>query len=158
MVRLEPCSIVSRCAPMDPSTFSTTKVNALLRAAQACPEAQIEPELVHLFAEGIYGRQIFLPADAMAIGKVHLRDHITVVVGDISVYGPDGEERVTGFRAFVTRAGAQRTVYAHADSYWIAVHSNPDDSEDLALIEARNVTDDLSRALLPGHFVKELET
>lgn len=140
------------------STYSTDKVEALYRASLAHPEAQLEPELAHLFADGVYGRALFLPKNAMAIGKVHLRDHITVVCGDITVTGPDGEDRITGFRAFVTRAGAQRTVFAHQDTHWIAIHSNPGDGQDLALIEAMNVTDDLSRAALPGQFVKELDT
>jgi hypothetical protein len=111
-------------------------------------------ELRHFFAPGLYGREIFIPAGQLMVGKVHLRDHLCIVLGDLSIYSTDGLKRFEGYHHFTTKAGAQRTAYAHTDAWFTTIHANPGDERDIAKIEARNVSDDFS---LIDHFPDELK-
>lgn len=122
---------------------------------QASPELIRQFETRHFFAPGLYAREVFLPAGSCAIGKVHLKDHLCVVLGDLSIYSPAGVKRVDGYDTFNTAAGEQRTVYAHTDSWFTTFHANPGEERDLAKIEARNASDDFA---LLDHFPDELKT
>lgn len=78
---------------------------------------------VHWIAAGQYFRQITIPADTLATGAVHLRDHVSVMVsGDMTVLTDRGIERVTGYRAWQGKAGQKRVGYAHEDTVWLTVH------------------------------------
>lgn len=124
---------------MDLTTYSREKVEALHQQLLATPEALFVPELRHFFAPGVYGREMFMPANACVIGKVHLRDHLCIVLGDVSVYSPEGLKRYEGYHTFETKAGAQRTLFAHDATWWTTIHANPDDERDIEKLEARNV-------------------
>ncbi len=111
-------------------------------------------EVRHFFAPGLYGRELFIPAGTCAIGKVHLRDHLCIVLGDVSMYSAEGLQHIEGYHTFETKAGTQRTAYAHTDSWVTTIHANPGDERDIAKIEARNVSDDFA---LLDHFPDELK-
>lgn len=124
---------------MDLTTYSREKVEALHQQMLAAPEAQFVPEVRHFFTPGVYAREMYMPAGACVIGKVHLRDHLCVALGDVSVYSPSGLKRYTGYHVFETKAGTQRTLFAHDATWWTTIHSNPDDERDIETLEARNV-------------------
>jgi hypothetical protein len=123
---------------MDLTTYSREKVEALLQAALANPQALFEPELRHFFTPGIYAREMYMPKGSVVVGKLHLKDHLCTVLGDVSVYSPDGVTRYEGYHTFETKAGAQRTLVAHDATWWTTYHANPDDERNIETLEARN--------------------
>lgn len=100
--------------------------NALyeLGLAAMCQEP-VALELSHLFADGLYGRIITMPADTLVMTAVHKYENITTVVtGRCEIVKPDGErETITAPAFFVTPARTQRAVYVVEESTWITVHA-----------------------------------
>lgn len=84
---------------------------------------QREIALEHWLVGGLYFRQITIPADTLATGAVHRRDHVSVMVsGDMTALTDRGMERVMGYCKWQGRAGQKRVGYAHADTVWLTVH------------------------------------
>lgn len=134
---------------MQLTDYSAEKVRALYEAALAHPELIEPPEIRHFFAEGVYGREMYMPAGLLVIGKRHLKQHLCVVLGDVSVYSPEGVKRYEGYHTFTTQPGEQRTLFAHDATWWTTIHANPDNCQDLALLEARNVVNDFEALQAP---------
>jgi hypothetical protein len=107
---------------------------------------QIKPEELlreDLFMPGVYARGLSIPAHRIVVGKIHLHDHLSFGWGDISVYTPgEGVQRLTGHWWMPAKAGTQRAVFTHADTFWCAVHPNPDDCRDLGALETRYIAPD----------------
>jgi hypothetical protein len=86
----------------------------------------IKLELSHLFAEGLYGRIITMPANTLVMTCVHKVENITTVVtGKCKVVKPDGTlETIIAPAFFVTPANTERAVYVIEESTWITVHAS----------------------------------
>lgn len=95
---------------------------------------QIETPTKHYFAPGLYAREMFIPATAVLTGAVHKTDHLALFVGDITVWTEHGMVRLTGHNTFVSKAGAKRVGYAHADTWCTGFF--PTDKTDVAQLEA----------------------
>lgn len=98
------------------------------------PQLEIIP--VHRFADGVYAREITIPAGALVTGKIHRTRHLNIVSkGCISVWTA-GEEvrRITAPFAFVAEPGTRRIGYAHEDTVWTTVHASQE--TDLDKLEA----------------------
>lgn len=84
---------------------------------------QVEMLVTHHFAEGVYGRELFIPKDTVLTGKIHKYSQLNVLVkGDISVLTEDGVKRVKPPFIIVSPAGTKRIAYAHEDTIWLTVH------------------------------------
>jgi hypothetical protein len=96
---------------------------------------EVEPEITHHFAPGVYAREMRLVAGTMLTGKVHKTKHLNIVQGDITVFNEVSGEgrRITGYDCFVSEPGTRRAGFAHAPTSWITVH--PTQETDLAKIE-----------------------
>jgi len=84
---------------------------------------QLVIEPVHYFADGLYAREIFIPKGTTLTGKIHLREHLNIVEGDISVMTDDGIKRITGRATIVSKPGIKRVGYAHEDTVWTTIHA-----------------------------------
>lgn len=102
---------------------------ALLGDNPACP-------LKHSFANGIYMREIRIPAGTLLTGKIHRHSHPNVLLsGEVLVVTEGGgSERLTAPLAMISEAGTKRAVYALTDCHWITFH-NVGEERDLAKIE-----------------------
>ena len=111
--------------------FSREKILALESELSKLPQLPPEAHPVrHIFAHGLYLREIFIPAGVVCTGKIHLYDHVVFVLGDVSFYSNEGLQRVTGCETFVSKAGIKRAVYTHADTWITTVHANPTNERD----------------------------
>jgi hypothetical protein len=101
------------------------------------PQVPIEP--THFFAEGVYAREIVIPAGTLLSGKIHRTQHLNIISkGEISVFTEgEGVKRIVAPHSFVATPGTRRLGFAHTECVWTTVHSNPDDDRDLAALEAR---------------------
>lgn len=85
---------------------------------------QVDLPVKHYFADGMYAREMFIPAGTVLTGAVHLFEHINVCAkGDISVLTEDGAKRVKAPATMIARPGTKRVGYAHEDTIWITFHA-----------------------------------
>lgn len=103
----------------------------------------------HSFAPGIYAREMTIPEGTLLLGKVHKhRHHNFLMQGSIIVLTEsNGVELLQAPLMIVSEPGTQRIGYAVTDTIWTTVHENKDNSEDLAIIEERTVTDNKDKYL-----------
>jgi hypothetical protein len=113
---------------------------ALQEAAAKLPQAVLET--THYWADGMYCRVLFRPADTLIVGKVHRREHFYIVAsGEVTVIGADGQkQRIIGPRVIVSAPGTKRAVYSHTDATTITVHRTQE--TDLDKIEAELIEED----------------
>lgn len=96
---------------------------------------QIDIETTHHFAEGLYGREIFIPAGTVLTGKVHRGEHLNFLMkGDITVWTDEGMKRLKAPAIIKSRPGTKRVGYAHEDTIWVTVHASRE--TDLEKLEA----------------------
>ena len=93
--------------------------------------------LKHTFSDGIYVREIHMPAGTVCVGKIHRHDHPNFIMkGRVTVVTEEGGiEELTAPMSIISPAGTQRAVYVHEETIWITVHHNPDNITDLAKLE-----------------------
>lgn len=131
-----------------PAVVTRDWIMALQSAAEGLDPEQFprrECPLVHRFVPGIYAREIFMPAGTFAVGKIHLHDHISVILGDVSFASThEGVQRVTGMETFTCSAGIKRAVFCHADTWWTTFHPNPTNTRDLAELERLLIAPDFA--------------
>ena len=97
---------------------------------------QTELPVTHHFADGIYGREMWMPKGTLAVGKIHRTRHLSVIAqGAIAVATPEGLTRIQAPAIWVSPPGAKRVAFALEDTVWITVH--PTDTEDIDVIEQR---------------------
>ena len=103
----------------------------------------------HYFADSMYARELFQPADSVVIGKVHKREHFFIVLsGAIKVVVDEATEIVRAPKVLVSKAGAKRAIYALEDSTYLTVHKTKKKNVDK--IEKEIVEED-NRALFDAH-------
>lgn len=124
--------------PLTPNRDIRSTIVALESAIRAYNTEQqlAEPEcpLIHAFAPGAYGRQIFIPKDTLVVGKIHKHAHLNFLMkGKVSVATEEGPRLLEGPLMMVSKAGTKRVVYTHEDTTWATVHLT--DSQDLEQIE-----------------------
>lgn len=101
-----------------------------------------EAPVTHHFADGVYGREMFIPAGTMLTGKIHRFATLNVLAqGEIEVTTPDGMRRLKAPAVFVSPPGCKKVGYALTDVVWINVH--PTEETDLAKIEAHFIVPEL---------------
>lgn len=95
-------------------------------------------KLTHKFCDGMYVREIFIPAGVLLTGKIHKHEHPNFLLqGYASMITEDGGvEHVVAPMSIISPAGCKRAIYTHTDVRWVTVHLNPDDITDGDGLEA----------------------
>jgi hypothetical protein len=77
--------------------------------------------------QGLYAREITIPAGTLLTGKIHKYEQINVLSkGDISVLTEDGVVRVQAPFTIASPAGTKRIAYAHSECVWTTIHRTPE--------------------------------
>jgi len=100
------------------------------------PDTLIDPDSLvdHIFAPGVYVRQMLLPAGSTVVGKIHKTRHVSIIShGRVTVVTENGEEVLTAPHTFINEPGERRVVCAHTDTIWTTIH--PTKETDLKVIE-----------------------
>jgi acetylornithine deacetylase/succinyl-diaminopimelate desuccinylase-like protein len=86
--------------------------------------SELELPVKHLFTEGLYSRQLFIPKGTLLTTKLHKSQHqYTVVKGKVDVFTEaDGVIAIEAPFLGITQKGTKRVVYAHEDTIWITFH------------------------------------
>jgi len=100
------------------------KVERLESIMFEMPEHVTELPVRHIFASGLYARELTIPKGMVATGKVHCQEHLFFVnSGEISVLTESGPQRLKAPAVLVTQPGTKRVVYAHEDTVVTTVHA-----------------------------------
>lgn len=100
-------------------------------------DSQIEIKTTHHFAPGVYMREIFIPKGTTLTGKIHKTEHLNILSqGELSVWTDEGMKTLKSSTVIKSQPGIKRVGYAHEDSVWITVHSNPENEQDTDKIES----------------------
>lgn len=108
-----------------------------LEAAMVENFEQIECPVTHLFTEGMYTREIFMPKGSLVTSKIHKTEHPYVLSkGKLLVSVDKGEwVELEAPHTGITKAGTRRVAYILEDVIWTTFHANPDNLSDLDEIE-----------------------
>ncbi len=100
------------------------------------PETKIGDTLPlkHSFAEGMYVRELVVPAGVLTVTKIHKYAHpVFLMSGRVSILEEGGIKHVEGPAYFITPKGTKRVIYHHTEVTIVTVHKT--DETDLDKIE-----------------------
>lgn len=97
---------------------------------------QVPMPLEQRFQDGVYLREIFMPADTYVIGHVHRHAHWNMILTGRALVSFDGRmQEVKAGDVIHSGPGAQKMLYIIEDCRWMTVHSNPTNCTDIAKLE-----------------------
>jgi len=103
----------------------TVRDNILALEQLMLDQPQVEIEPTHYFADGIYAREIVIPAGTLLTGKIHRTRHLNIVSkGKIAVVTEDGQKIIEAPCTFVAEAGTKRVGFALEDTVWTTIHAS----------------------------------
>lgn len=106
-----------------PAQDIRASIDALERAAGQVEQTEMPP--VHYFADGIYARELFIPAGTVLVGKIHKTTHINIISkGKISVVTEEGHKIIEAPATIVSKPGTKRAGYALEDTVWTSIHGS----------------------------------
>lgn len=101
---------------------------------------QVELEVRHHYADGLYARELRIPAGVALTGAVHLFEHLNIISqGEILVATEDGPRHVVAPATIVSRPGTKRLGLALTDTVWTTIHANPTNEQDVLRLEQQLV-------------------
>jgi hypothetical protein len=84
---------------------------------------QVETVVTDHFADGLYARELFIPAGVCLVGALHKTNHIfTVSQGECYAVTHEGKEHMVAPYTGQTRPGMKRVIYAVTDTVWTTYH------------------------------------
>jgi len=117
---------------------------------------QTECPLVHRFANGVYAREVTIPADTIVIGKIHKHEHLNILLkGEITVVTETGTMRLSAPCTFVSPAGTKRAAITHSEVIWTNVIAT--ESTDPEEIEREMISEDYDEIDFMQHVVESLQ-
>lgn len=97
-------------------------------------EHHIECPVRHIFAPGLYAREMSIPKGTVIVGKIHKHAHVnTISKGKCSVMTEFGPREIEAPHTFVSDVGTKRVVVALEDVVWTTYH--PSIETDLVKLE-----------------------
>ncbi len=84
---------------------------------------QVDMPVKHYIVNGLYYRELFIPAGTALTGEVHLDAHLCIMLkGDITILSKDGLARYSEPCTFQSDGMIKRAGYAHSDTVFINIH------------------------------------
>jgi len=97
----------------------------------------IDCPVTNRFTDGMYVREIFMPAGAFITSKIHKTQHQYFILKGKVIVWIDGIEQILEAPYIgVTEPGTRRVLYILEDTIWATSHPNPD-NETLEQLEER---------------------
>lgn len=109
---------------------------------------------IHRFTNGIYSRELTMPAGTIIVGKRHAQEHlVTMTKGFCTCITERGWEDLNGSITFVSPAGEKRVLFVHEETTWITTHRT--DAKTLELAEKELILSE--HASIPHKYKKEIQ-
>lgn len=97
------------------------------------------------FTDGVYIREMTIPADSLIVGKIHRHAHLNYITkGRVTVLTKDGLQDLEGPCSMISSAGTKRALYTHTETLWTTVHANPTNLIDTDELEKEIISLDYS--------------
>jgi hypothetical protein len=98
----------------------------------------VECPLIHKFTDGMYIREIFMPAGTFVTSMIHKTTHpFFILQGKVSVFSDnEGEVIYEAGHSGITTPNTRRVLFIHEDCRWVTCHCCKD-GETVDEIEAR---------------------
>jgi hypothetical protein len=110
----------------------------------------------HKFTDGMYIREIFMPAGSLITSKIHKTEHPYIVSYGkvaVSIDGDDWDE-ITAPYTGITKPGTRRVLYILEDCIWTTFHRVDDMKSkynDLNDDEKENIVKEIEEKILEPH-------
>lgn len=102
-------------------TKTVTALDVLEKTMFQLP--QVDCPLIHRFTDGMYIREIFMPAGTLVTTLVHRTNHPFVLTkGKVSVWNDGKVEHLQAPHVGITQPGTRRVIVIHEDATWITFH------------------------------------
>lgn len=130
-------------------------ITAIEKKVWALPGAIDGKELPlrHMFAEGVYMRELTIPEGLLVVGELHRDSYVNCFMeGDMTILTSKGVKRVKAPKTIVSPPETKRFGYAHKTVKWITVHPNPTNSTNIEELEKGIHAEgyhDLKRVVIP---------
>lgn len=97
---------------------------------------------IHKMIDGVYTRELTMPAGTIIVGKRHAQEHLVVMTkGFCTVLTERGWEDLSGSCSFHSPAGEKRVLFVHEETTWITIHRTQ--ATDLEVIESELILADV---------------
>lgn len=112
---------------------------------------QVDCPLVHRFTDGMYIREIFMPAGTTVTSILHKTKHPFVILkGKLSVWNSGKVDHFEAPYFGITEPGSRRLLVIHEDTTWITFHAtdltDPDEiAEEICDTEVNPILDESER-------------
>lgn len=111
------------------------EVESLMRVEEGFSEGDCFP-LTHTFADGLYMREIRVPAGNYVVTKIFKQEHATFLLqGTVTIITEEGRMTISAPYSMITKPGTKRLIYVEEDCIWTCVHANRDNEKNVDLIE-----------------------
>jgi len=99
--------------------------------------------VTNTFADGMHVRQIEIPKGVFAIGKIHLKEHVSFLLKGkmVIVDEENGRQTIEAPATIISQPGVKRAVYAIEDCVFTNVFHNPSNDKNIKVLEKNNVVD-----------------
>jgi hypothetical protein len=120
------------------------------------PDELIEGPLVHRFTDGMYIREIFMPAGSLWTTKIHKTEHPYVVSYGKAAVSVDADEwyEITAPYTGITKPGTRRVLYILEDCIWTTFHridGMKSEFNDLSESEIEEIVKEIEDKILEPH-------
>ena len=90
--------------------------------------------IVHHFSDGLYAKQMIIPADTMILKHVHGFSHLSILAaGKVAVMRGDDAEIIEAPACIEIKAGLVHGVKALTDCVWFCIHAT--DEKDASKVD-----------------------
>ncbi len=110
-------------------------------AMQGMPPAFLP--IKHYFANGMYAREMTMPAGTIVTGAIHKTTHFCILSqGRVRVMSEDGIEELVAPAIIVSQPGTKRAIHALEDTVWTNIHATNETDLDKLVEELTESTVD----------------
>lgn len=100
-----------------------------------------ECPLNHTFCNGMYIREMEIPAGITLTGKIHKHEHpVFLMEGEILVATEDGVIHLIAPQYFISPPGVKRAARTLSDTVWVTIHQNLENITNLGKLEEQNIS------------------
>lgn len=122
------------------------KINVLESALNHMP--QVQCPVRHFFSDGLFAREISIPAGTVLTGAEHKTEHIAILhKGKLRMLRENGTEDISAPCTFIAKPGNKNAGVALEDSVWTSFYPNPDNEQCIDVLVERHTTSKASELL-----------
>lgn len=104
-------------------------------------QPQVEIPVQHYFSQGVYAREITIPAGVILTGEIHKFKQLNILSkGKMQVYTEEGIREVEAPFTVVSPPGTKRIAHTLTECVWTTIHGT--DETDVEIIKSQFIAKD----------------